>query len=115
MKTYRHIESESGTLALRFISCYQGIADYGVSLCRALPGQYEARVSWNGSAILPAVSPETFLKEHGFTFEAASNAVRAFIAERFDADVRECVRLGIMEFADASVKARALELQLVAS
>ena len=115
MKTYTHFESSAGTLAIRFISTYQGVSDYGVSLCRANAGQYEARVSMlpDGS-IKPAVSPEHWPREHGFAFEIAANTVRAYVAERFDADVREIVARGWLEDAsDPKVKARAVEMGLV--
>lgn len=108
--TFTRIETPAGFFAVRFISSFAGRADYGIQLCRS--SFDETRLSVEGGEILSRDS-DRLLREYGFTFEAGSDVLRRFLAERFDSDVREIVRLGSLEYADQSVRDRAAELSLV--
>lgn len=109
MKTFEHIQTQAGLLAVRFISHAFGESHYGVSL----RGGQEARITVaKDGRFTDQICADLMPKDYGFTEEDARIAVAEFRSIRFDADVREIHRLGMMEFADAETKKRASELNL---
>lgn len=106
------VDLPSGTFAVRFISVYRNESDYGVTRCGSCSNR-EARVTVLADGAFYANFKHEFQKEYGMTYAEAESAVRVFMAEKFDSDVREIVRMGIMEHADDSVRVRAQQLGLI--
>lgn len=112
MPNFFHYDSPSGRIAVRFIATYRGVSDYGLTRCA---GDYaEARVSADAQENLSVVNPETFLRDYHFPLDEALAVLREHLRAMFDRDVREIVRLNLLEHCDdLRVAVRARELKLI--